>query len=84
MPRNKPPGNIGGGPILPRWLRALFAWERVMTAGAYGYDENTVTGARRAVRLFRGGHSPVDTHWIDGEGWPRADAPPNPPCGMKG
>lgn len=49
-----------------RFLRSLFAWETVRVAGVYLYQENRITGARRAIRRFSGGHSPVDTDWLEG------------------
>jgi hypothetical protein len=51
-----------------RFLRSLFAWREVRTAGAHAYLENAVTGRRKAVRVVTGGWSPVDQAWLDGGG----------------
>lgn len=54
-----------------RLVRSLLAWEPVFVAGVYRYDENRVTGQRRAERIVSGGHSPVDLDWLDkGSGHP--------------
>lgn len=48
-----------------RWVRSWFAWRRAFEAGVWLYEENTVTGRRRATRIESGGHSPVDFDWLD-------------------
>ena len=60
-----------------RFIRSLFAWRLVKVSGVYGYEQNTVTGARRAVRVNSGGYSPVDLDWLDaGNGHPTIDGFP--------
>lgn len=67
---------------LPRFIRALFAWEGIFHAGAYCYQENRETGARRCLKIARV-HSPIDTVWLAG-GLPshererRRPPPPSP------
>lgn len=78
MPKDRPIGTFSGGPILPRWLRAFFAWEPVKQLGVYEYQRNTVTGGRRAVRTYAGGHCPFDRQWVETGEWTR---PSNPPSG---
>jgi hypothetical protein len=57
-----------------RWLRSLFAWRFVRVSGIWEYEENAVTGARRASNWCRGGYSPLDWHWLlAGNGMPRID-----------
>jgi len=48
-----------------RWVRSWFAWRRVFVAGVWLYEENAVTGRRRASRINRGGYSPVAFDWLD-------------------
>jgi hypothetical protein len=51
-----------------RWMKSLFAWRGVRNQGVWLYKENAVTGARKAVRINRGGYSPIDLVWLgDGE-----------------
>lgn len=53
-----------------RWLKSLFAWQHVKSAGAWDYEVNAVTGRRRAI-CGAGGHSPLDWPWLlSGEGMP--------------
>ncbi len=60
-----------------RFIRSLFAWRTVRVAGVYAYEQNAITGARRAVRINSGGHSPVDLDWLDaGKGHPTIDGIP--------
>jgi hypothetical protein len=47
------------------WLRSLFAWRTVRDSGVYLYQENAVTGARRAMRYNVGGAQPLDHDWLD-------------------
>ncbi len=47
-----------------RWFRSLFAWHFHHEAGVYAYYENTVTGARKARRVYAGGYSPIDMAWL--------------------
>jgi hypothetical protein len=48
------------------WLRYRFrwlAWRRMMTTAVWLYQENIVTGQRRAI--WRGsGYQPVDDTWL--------------------
>ena len=65
-----------------RWFKSLFAWETDFEAGIYAYQENRVTGARRARRVVVGGWSPINWGWLTRQ----ADrAPPRaPPSGYMG
>lgn len=57
-----------------RWVRSLFAWQIASFGGPWRYEINTITGKRRAVREFKGGHSPLDWNWLlAGEGMPTID-----------
>jgi hypothetical protein len=55
---------MGGGPFLPRWLRAIFAWRDVKDNGTWAYQQNAVTGERRAVRIGAC-WSPKDFDWLE-------------------
>jgi hypothetical protein len=60
-----------------RWLKSLFAWESVRWAGCYLYEENRITGRRRATTITSGGYSPIDFDWLDGgKGHPIIDGMP--------
>lgn len=48
-----------------RLLRSQFAWRDMFVAGAWLYQENSITGERRA-RLWCTGYSPVDKTWLGG------------------
>jgi hypothetical protein len=48
------------------WLKSLFAWRNVFDAGVYAYQENAVTGRRRALRINSGGYSPLALDWLNG------------------
>lgn len=48
-----------------RFIRSLFGWEFAEIAGVWRYEENRVTGKRRATRIVSGGYSPVDLDWLD-------------------
>lgn len=61
-----------------RWWRSLFAWQTVMRLGVYAYEQNEVTGARRAVRLTTGCHSPIDQIWLDTGERSKPSRPPSP------
>lgn len=51
-----------------RWFRSLFAWKLVRVEAFWAYEENAVTGKRRALSLLAGGYSPWDAEWLgDGE-----------------
>lgn len=43
---------------------APFHWRYRFAAGVWRYDENTMTGRRRAVRAYSGGYSPLDATWL--------------------
>jgi hypothetical protein len=58
------------------WLRSLFAWRTVRDSGVYLYQENAVTGARRAMRYNVGGAQPLDHDWLDRR-LPRPRIPPH-------
>lgn len=52
-----------------RWFKALFAWRPVKRAGKWVYEENAVTGRRRA-RSLSAGYTPLDLDWLDeGSAW---------------
>lgn len=46
-----------------RWLKSQFAWEIVRDSGVYIYEENTVTGARRAI-TYSLCYQPLDRAWL--------------------
>jgi hypothetical protein len=46
-----------------RWLKSLFAWRRVDRGSGWAYEENRITGERRAFR-FASGHQPLDSRWL--------------------
>lgn len=52
-----------------RALRSLFAWRIVRETPVYVYQENTVTGRRRAVRVVPGGYVPINEQWLEGGPW---------------
>lgn len=59
-------GRQPGRPVretLRRFLLAPFAWRDVRDQGVWLYQQNTVTGARRAVRISRCGQ-PIDFEWL--------------------
>ena len=59
-----------------RWLRSLIAWRTVHDSGVWLYQENAVTGARRALR-FSPGHQPRRDQWLAGGAWKQPlPAPP--------
>lgn len=47
-------------------LASTFAWRHVQTKGVWRYEENSVTGERRALRDQPWGHSPLDEAWLGG------------------
>ena len=50
-----------------RWFRSIFAWRDALTnSPIWLYQENSVTGARRAIRIGRGSWSPLNWHWLRG------------------
>jgi hypothetical protein len=61
--------------ILPKWLRALFVWRDVRDNGTWAYQENAVTGARRAVRIGAC-YSPKDMDWLERRDPPTGPMPP--------
>lgn len=48
-----------------RWFKSLFAWREIHRAGVFIYQENAVTGERRARRYLRTGYSPLDRAWLE-------------------
>ena len=50
-----------------RWLKSLFAWRKVEGIGGpiWTYSENTITGARKAIR-HGGCYQPLNHDWLDG------------------
>lgn len=57
------------------WLKSLFAWRGVRNTGVHSYEQNTVTGARRVVRIAEG-WQPVDHYWLCSGEWNEASPPP--------
>ena len=47
------------------WLRSFGRWRTVADLGAWRYQENTVTGQRRALRIYTG-YSALDSAWLNG------------------
>jgi len=45
-------------------VRAVFAWLEVRSTGVWAYEENDITGRRRAIRVGAG-HQPVDGDWLE-------------------
>jgi hypothetical protein len=54
------------------WLAALIGWRSVSTTGVWDYQQNKITGRRRAVRVNASGHQPQDHIWLAG----LSDQPP--------
>jgi len=50
--------------VVIKVILAPFKWKEIFTAGVYSYQENSVTGDRRAIRIIKGGWSPLDTRWL--------------------
>ncbi|MBS7545104.1 hypothetical protein [Ancylobacter oerskovii] len=48
-----------------RLLKSLFAWRTVRDQGVWLYQENAVTGARRAIRQRHTVWSPIDLEWLE-------------------
>lgn len=67
-----------------RWLLSLFAWREVHDSGlwhgVWSYQENRITGARRAVRVG-GGYNPLNRDWLERRA--PADLPLPPPPSRK-
>lgn len=63
-----------------RWWKSLFAWRHVDDLGVWRYEENTVTGKRRAIRIAAC-HGPQHSQWLKGGKWERTRPPP--PTGVK-
>jgi hypothetical protein len=49
-------------------LLAGFAWRDKHDTGVWIYQENTITGKRRAVRVG-GGWQPLRSSWLNGGAW---------------
>lgn len=47
-----------------RWLRTIFGWRLVRDSGAWVYEENVITGERRATRIAGSGWQPIDAAWL--------------------
>lgn len=43
-----------------RWFKSLFAWKQIRNTGVWLYEENTVTGKRRATLINTGCWQPMD------------------------
>jgi hypothetical protein len=45
-------------------IRSWFAWKDIRDSGVWLYQENTITGSRRAIRLSRT-WQPLDVEWLE-------------------
>jgi hypothetical protein len=58
---------------LINWWKALFSWKIIRETGVWVYEENTVTGTRRALRVSSA-YQPIDFSmiregdWVIGQG----------------
>jgi hypothetical protein len=46
------------------WIKSLFAWRDVKWTPVWRYQENSVTGRRRAIRCGSG-YTPLDFDWLE-------------------
>lgn len=46
-----------------RWFRSLFAWREYRHSGVWLYEQNDVTGHRRAFKVSSC-YQPVDLEWL--------------------
>lgn len=46
------------------WWRSPLAWHRSHQKGVWEYQENLITGERRAIRIS-GCHGPLDNDWLE-------------------
>lgn len=60
------------------WLRTFWQWRDIGTKGIWLYQQNAVSGQRRALRLATL-HGPVDWVWLYGGAWDRPLSRPPPP-----
>ena len=58
------------------WFKRFIAWQAVRDTGVWRYEENAVTGERRAVRTGGGGYQPL-SHWVDGRAFDWRPPPPH-------
>lgn len=62
-----------------KFFRSLFAWEDVKSDLSWRYQENRVTGRRRAITV-NGGYACIDLDWLDEQslyrGHPKIDGIP--------
>lgn len=47
------------------FIRSLFAWRTIRDHGMWRYQENGVTGARRALRIEDEAYAPLDVRWLE-------------------
>jgi len=47
-----------------RAIRVFFAWRNVFNTGVWLYQQNKITGQRRAFKVGEG-HQPVSQEWLD-------------------
>lgn len=47
-----------------KFFKSFFAWELVQRRGVWGYYRNTITGKRKAKKLYIG-HSMIDNKWLE-------------------
>lgn len=50
-----------------RFIRSLFAWRDAFSTGKWLYQQNAVTGARRALEQTAG-YQPLNARWLNGDG----------------
>ncbi len=49
-----------------RDLRIALSWRTVKVRPGWMYQQNKVTGQRRAIVMYNAGYSPLDTDWVFG------------------
>lgn len=52
-------------------IAALFAWSPVRDSGVWMYEQNEITGKRRATRYNYNVWQPLDANWLKGKGHDR-------------
>lgn len=57
-----------------RRIRAAFAWKQVRDSGVYVYEENTITGERRAIP-YSLAYQPLDREWLANRPGPTGPKP---------
>jgi len=63
---------------LRNWYESRWGvWETKYDTPLYTYQENSKTGARRAINKSGSGYSPMNRKWLEGADWD-SDRPPLP------